>query len=152
MKQTDYESLSYRNKFIRALRAGVITLLIALLVVGPALWTWQMSVEKRRVFREAKNVVLNMNLLSPEFMAEMIRVTDPATGSGLSEEAEARVRSYSAAEGEIQLVAWDDRLNCAKAVNYRSGRYLVKYHWDRQEKKETWEIFFQTGQYESHRE
>lgn len=150
MNQTDeYESLSYKIKFYRALRAGIITLVVALLVAAPSFWMWQQSIEKRRVFREAKNVVLNMNLLTPEFIAETIPVADSTALSGLSAQAEERVKSYSGAEGEIQLVSWDKKRGCPAAVNYKSGGYLVQYRYDWREEKETWEIFVRIDQYDN---
>lgn len=152
MKRQDYESLTYRIKFFRALRAGAITLLVALLVLAPSFWAWKMNVEKRQVLREAKNVVLNMNLLSAQFLAETIQVTDSSAANGLSAAAEERIRSHSAAEGDIQLVAWDNAWGCARAVNYRNGHYLVQYQYDRQNQKETWEIFLCIDRHDTHKD
>ena len=53
----DYESLTYKLRLKRALKTALIVLLICIVVIAPALWFWDQSVQKRQILREAKNVV-----------------------------------------------------------------------------------------------
>ena len=59
----DYESLTYKLRLKRALKTALIVLLICIVVIAPALWFWDQSVQKRQILREAKNVVMNVELL-----------------------------------------------------------------------------------------
>ena len=63
----DYESLTYKLRLKRALKTALIVLLICIVVIAPALWFWDQSVQKRQILREAKNVVMNVELLGVEY-------------------------------------------------------------------------------------
>lgn len=142
-KIEEYEALSYKVKFYRAVRAGVITLLAALLILTPTLRFWQVSVARRQTLREAKNVVLNMNLLAADFYATGEPVRDAGRDSGLTEAAEQKVRSYSAADGEIHIVAWNAKEGHVTAMSYQQGRFLITYRYDVSTGEETWTTFWQ---------
>lgn len=149
MQKDDYESLSYRIQFLRAVRTGVVTLIICLLVIAPTFSIWQMSVARRQVLREAKNVVLNMNLLAAEFLASGEPVRDVGRISGLTERAENMVKSHSAADGEIRLVSWDMEEKYVAALSYQKGRYLVEYQYDESEDIKTWNVYMRIRHYQN---
>lgn len=143
----DYESLTYKNKAKRAARAALIILLICAVVVAPLLWLWMQSVEQRQALRSAKNVVQNMNLLGIENYGFDVEVIDKNRTSGMTEEAEERVVSYSGAGGEIHLISWDIANNRVSAMDYYEGRFLVHYEYDRTHDGGIWEIYWKVHQY-----
>ena len=105
MKTRDYETLARVNQFKRVVKVAIITIVICIAVLAPLLWYWTASIEMHTVFRNAKNVQLNSELLSVMLDGQQIPFLDNSRPSGLSEEAEAQIKSYSGAEGEIKLTA-----------------------------------------------
>lgn len=142
-----YESLTYKNKFLRACKAALIILLICLVVLAPALWIWDQSIQERQTLREAKNVVMNMNLLSLEAYGLGTSIVDKSRTSGMSKEAEEDVVSFSGAEGTIHLVSWNTGKNCVDTMSYQKGRFLVQYQYDIDNDADTWEVFWKIHQY-----
>lgn len=134
MKAEEYESLSYKIKFKRACKTALLVFILSLAVIGTTSWLWMQSIEKRQTLREAKNVVRNMNLLALEFYAFNAPIGDGSRMSGMSAEAEERIRSFSGADGEIRLIAWDAKNNRVAAMNYQKGRFLVEYRMDASKK------------------
>lgn len=127
-KDTDYESLSYHRLFWRALRTALITLMLLGILLPPGFWLWRRSMTGRETLREAKNVLENMELLGMELYGFDEPVADGTRESGLSWQAEALVRSYSGAQGEIHLGAWDAENGRVIHMTYRKERFLVEYN------------------------
>lgn len=143
----DYESLSYKIKFYRAVRAGVITLIVAFLVLTPTIGFWRSSIIRRQTLREAKNVVLNMDLLAAEFLATGTVVRDISRPNGLAKPAEERIRSCSGAKGEIRLIAWDAQAGKVTSVTYQKGRYLCEYQYDTADDTKIWNVYYRIKHY-----
>ena len=147
MPKQNYESLIYKNKFLRVCKTALIVLLISAVVLAPTLWIWDQSVQERQALREAKNVVLNMNLLSLEYYGSPTAIMDRPRSSGMVKSAEEEIVSYSGAEGEIHLVSWNTRKNCVDTMSYRKGRFLVQYQYDSTDDTDTWEVYWKIHQY-----
>ncbi len=148
MKTRDYETLTRVNKFKRAVKAAVITIIICIAVLAPLLWYWTASIEMHGVFRNAKNVQLNIELLSVMLDGQQIPFLDNSRPSGLSEEAEEQIKSYSGAEGEIKLTAWDRTTGSVMSMTYTEKRYLIRYEKDEGEENGEWTIYRRTHVYE----
>ena len=101
----DYETLTQKIKFRRLLKISLLTLLISIAVLAPALWYWEQSIQMRSAFRSAKNVLLNTELLSIQYSGLEEPLLDSSRESGMSKEAEEEVKSYSVVEGEIHLIS-----------------------------------------------
>ena len=81
MPKQNYESLIYKNKFLRVCKTALIVLLISAVVLAPTLWIWDQSVQERQALRESKNVVLNMNLLRLEYYGSPTDIMDRTRSS-----------------------------------------------------------------------
>lgn len=147
MPNNNYESLTYKNKFLRACKTALIVLITSLVVLAPTLWIWDQSVQERQALREAKNVVLNMNLLSLEYYGSATSIMDSTRSSGMLKSAEEDIVSFSGAEGEIHLVSWNTRKNCVDTMSYQKGRFLVQYQYDSADDTDTWEVYRKIHQY-----
>lgn len=145
---TDYETLSRKIKFRRLLKISLLTLLISIAVLAPALWYWDQSIQMRSALRSAKNVLLNTELLSIQYNGLDQPLLDSSRESGMAEEAEEEVKSYSGAEGEIHLVSWDKTECRVLSMTYQEGKYLVIYETDDKDSG-TWTIYRKTRQYEN---
>ena len=135
---SDYNSLSYYQKFWRAVRTALITLAVVLAAGLPAIWCWEQSVLQRQALREAKNILDNLEFMSIEYL-----------GSGLSRQAEAEVLSFSGAEGEIRQVAWlragTDQSVCG--LIYQTAGCQIQYRRDRAADDGVWEVYRCVHQY-----
>lgn len=147
--KVDYESLSYKLKFKRALKIALIVLIICIVVLAPTLWFWDQSIQQRQTLREAKNVVMNTDLLSMELYALSDGVVDKGRLSGMTAEAEEKIISYSGAEGEIHLISWNTKKNCVTTMNYQKGRFLVQYRYDESKDLQVWDVFWNIRQYDN---
>ena len=72
----------------------------------------------------------------------------PLTSYFLSEEAEAQIKSYSGAEGEIKLTAWDRESGSVMSMTYTEKRYLIKYEKEEGAETGEWTIYRKTHVYE----
>ena len=149
MSTTDYETLTYKIRFKRACKIGLIIILITTVVLAPALWVWNQSIQQRQTLREAKNVLLNMELLALEYYGFDSPIVDKGRESGMSEDAEAAVRSYSGADGDISLISWNTKKNCVTAMNYQKGKFLVQYRFEESDDSYTWDIYWNIRQYDN---
>lgn len=147
--KTDYESLSQRLKFKRACRTALIILIICIVVIAPAIWCWDQSIQKRQTLREAKNVVLNVELLAMEYYGFNNPVADAGRSSGMSRQAEEEVRSFAGVDGEIYLISWNEKKNCITTMDYQKGRYLVQYRYEESDDSATWDIYWNIQQYDN---
>ena len=143
---TDYETLSRKIKFRRLLKISLLTLLISIAVLAPALWYWEQSIQMRSALRSAKNVLLNTELLSIQYNGFDEPLLDSSRESGMAEEAEEEVKSYSGAEGEIHLISWNKAKCRVLSMTYQEGKYLVIYETDDKDSG-TWTIYRKTRQY-----
>ena len=148
MKTRDYETLARVNQFKRVVKVAIITIVICIAVLAPLLWYWTASIEMHTVFRNAKNVQLNSELLSVMLDGQQIPFLDNSRPSGLSEEAEAQIKSYSGAEGEIKLTAWDRESGSVMSMTYIEKRYLIKYEKEEGAETGEWTIYRKTHVYE----
>lgn len=148
MKKRDYETLTRVNQFKRVVRTAIITIVICIAVLAPLLWYQAASIEMHSVFRKAKNVQLNAELLSVIYGGKQTPFLDNSRPSGLSEEAEQQVRSYSGAEGEIKLTAWDVADSSVMSMTYTEKRYLIKYEKEEGAKEGKWTIYRRTHIYD----
>ena len=144
---TDYETLTQKLNFRRLLKISLLTLLISIAVLAPALWYWEQSIQMRSAFRSAKNV-LNTELLSIQYSGLEEPLLDSSRESGMSKEAEEEVKSYSGVEGEIHLISWDKAKCRVLSMTYQEGKYLVIYEADDKDSG-TWTIYRKTRQYEN---
>ena len=144
----DYETLTQKIKFRRLLKISLLTLLISIAVLAPALWYWEQSIQMRSAFRSAKNVLLNTELLSIQYSGLEEPLLDSSRESGMSKEAEEEVKSYSGVEGEIHLISWDKKKCRVLSMTYQEGKYLVIYEADDKDSG-TWTIYRKTRQYEN---
>ena len=145
---TDYETLTQKTKFRRLLKISLLTLLISIAVLAPALWYWEQSIQMRSAFRSAKNVLLNTELLSIQYSGLEEPLLDSSRESGMSKEAEEEVKRYSGVEGEIHLISWDKAKCRVLSMTYQEGKYLVIYEADDKDSG-TWTIYRKTRQYEN---
>ena len=144
----DYETLTQKIKFRRLLKISLLTLLISIAVLAPALWYWEQSIQMRSAFRSAKNVLLNTELLSIQYSGLEEPLLDSSRESGMSKESEEEVKSYSVVEGEIHLISWDKAKCRVLSMTYQEGKYLVIYEADDKDSG-TWTIYRKTRQYEN---
>ena len=148
MKQ-DYESLTYKNKYKRAVKIALTTLLICIVVLTPTLWIWDQSIQERQTLREAKNVVMNTNYLGIEYIGLGKDIADIDRESGMTKALEEEVISFSGAEGVIHLISWNTTNNCVAAMNYQKGSFLVQYQYDAKKDAGTWTIYRKIHQYDN---
>lgn len=144
-----YESLTYRNKFRRACKIGLITLAICFAVIVPLLYVWDQSIQERQTLRETKNVVRNMNLLAIQYYGLGEKVADVTRESGMTAKVEKDVVSYSGAEGRIHLVSWNSTDNCVASMNYQKGKFLIEYKYDSESGEGAYTIYWKIHTYES---
>ena len=144
----DYETLTRKTNFRRLLKISLLTLLISIAVLAPALWYWEQSIQMRSAFRSAKNVLLNTELLSIQYSGLEEPLLDSSRESGMSKEAEEEVKSYSGVEVEIHLISWDKAKCRVLSMTYQEGKYLVIYEADDKDSG-TWTIYRKTRQYEN---
>lgn len=147
--KTVYESLSIAIKFKRACKTALIVLIICIVVIAPAIWCWDQSIQKRQTLREAKNVVLNTELLAMEYYGFHNPIADKGRPSGMSKQAEEEVRSFAGVDGEIYLISWDEKKNCITTMDYQNGRYLVQYRYEESDDSATWNIYWNIRQYDN---
>ena len=121
----DYETLTQKIKFRRLLKISLLTLLISIAVLAPALWYWEQSIQMRSAFRSAKNVLLNTELLSIQYSGLEEPLLDSSRESGMSKEAEEEVKSYSGVEGEIHLISWDKAKCRVLSMTYQDRKSVV---------------------------
>ena len=148
MASNDYETLSYRLKFKRAFKIALIILLICIVVLAPAFWIWDNSIQKRQILREAKNVVLGLNFLGTEYYGLGKSVADKGRLNGLSAEAEKEIRNVSGAEGEMNLISWNAKEGCVTRLNYQKGKFLAEYCYDADSDTFVWNIYWRIQQYD----
>ena len=149
MKKQDYESLTRINKVKRLIKVALITLLICLIVLAPALWYWDASVEMRSAYRSAKNVLLNTELLALRYNGTGDAFLDSSQNSGLSLEASEDVRLYSGAKGDFQIIALDAGTNDVLSMTYREGRFLLIYEKEQGADSGEWTVFREVRKYEN---
>lgn len=149
MQNTDYESLTHKLKFKRACKTALIVLIICIVVIAPALWCWEQSIQKRQTLREAKNVVLNMELLALEYYGFDNPIVDSGRPSGMSKQAEEEIQSLSGVDGEFYLISWNTKKNCVTTMSYQKGRFLVQYRYDESEDLSTWDVYWNVQQYDN---
>lgn len=147
--KTDYESLSQKLKFKRACKTALMILILCIVVIAPAIWCWDQSIQKRQTLREAKNVVLNTELLAMEYYGFNNPIVDSDRASGMSKQAEDEVRNFAGVDGEIFLVSWNERRNRITTMNYQRGRYLVQYRYKESDDSATWDIYWNIQQYDN---
>ncbi len=92
-------------------------------MIAPALWVWDQSIQKRQTLREAKNVVENIQLLSIQYYGLGAPFMDNSRSSGMSRTAEEEIRSFSGADGDIQLISWNTNKNCVATMNYQKENF-----------------------------
>lgn len=145
----DYNSLSYHQKFWRAVRIALITLAVVLAVGLPAIWCWEQSVLQRQALREAKNILDNLEFMSIEYLGNGEQISDSRRPNGLSRQAEAEVLSFSGAEGEIRQVAWlragTDQSVCG--LIYQTAGCQIQYRRDKAADDGVWEVYRCVHQY-----
>lgn len=141
MKKQDYESLTRKNKFKRLVKVALLTLLISIAVIAPALYYWEMSVEMRTTLRSAKNVLLNTELFAIRYDGLDNPFLDSSRPSGLSEKAEDEIRNYSGADGDIHITAWSREEGKVLSMTYKEGRFLITYERERQAESGEWTIY-----------
>lgn len=149
MSASSYETMTYKWKFRRALKGTVIFLIICAVVIAPSFWCWNQSVVKRQVLREAKNVLLNMELLSLEYFGFQEALQDSGRNSGLTRDAEEEIRSFSGAEGDIHLISWNSSMHCVGAMTYQRDHYLMYYRYDETEEQGVWNVYWKLHEYEA---
>ena len=147
MQTQDYETLTYKLRLKRTIKIAVIVLLICAVAIAPALWVWDQSMQERQALREAKNVLMNTELLALEYYGFNKPIVDKGRISGMSEDAEATVRSYSGADGEIYLTSWNTKKNCVNTMSYQRGKFLVQYRYEESDGSYTWDIYRNIRQY-----
>lgn len=88
---------------------------------------WGRSIEKRRSLREAKNVVLNLELLCVEYYGREDMLFDDTRISGLSLLGEEEIRNTAEVKGEITMLVMDNVKQHVDGLNYRNEKYVVCY-------------------------
>ena len=151
MVESDYSNKYEQFKFYRTVKVTIIILAILLLVVAPILWLWDQSIQQRLTLREAKNVLMNTELLSIEYYGFNKPIIDTTRSSGMSSEAEEEVRSFSGADGMIRLTSWDEAANRVQTMSYQKGRFLVQYQYEKSTDTYTWDICWMVHQYDNQR-
>ena len=147
MPTQDYETLTYKLRLRRSIKIAIIILLICAVVLAPALWMWDQSIQERQALREAKNVLMNTELLALEYYGFNEPIVDKDRASGMSADAEATVRSFSGADGEIYLTSWNTKKNRVNAMSYQRGKFLVQYRYEDADGSYTWDIYRNVRQY-----
>lgn len=142
-----YESLIRKRKFYNALRIMVLSLIVAIVVLAPTLWLWGQSIEMRSALRSAKNVLLNIELLSIQYNGTGEPLLDNSRASGMSEKAEAEVRSFSGADGEVRLTSWNGAQARVLSMSYQEEHFLLIYNYSESEDSGTWTIYWKVRQY-----
>ena len=147
----NYETSIRKYEFFRSVKLAGLVLIIALFVLAPALWLWDQSIQQRLTLREAKNVLMNTELLSIEYYGFNKPIIDTTRTSGMSSEAEEEVRSFSGADGMIRLTSWDEAANRVQTMSYQKGRFLVQYQYEKSTDTYTWDIYWMVHQYDNQR-
>lgn len=148
MSDNSYDTLFQKLKFKRVCKTVLIVLIICIVVIAPALWCWDQSIQKRQTLREAKNVLLNLELLAMEYYGFDSPIINTGRTSGMTKKAEDEVRSFAGVDGEIHLISWNTKENCVTAMTYQKGSYLVQYLYDESEDSSTWEIYWKIQQFD----
>ena len=146
-----YDAYYRKSMFWRAGKLSLLIILILILVLAPSLWLWDQSIQQRLALREAKNVLLNMEILSVEYYGFNIPMVDTNRPSGMSQEAEEEIRSFSGADGIIHLISWDEGGNQVTAMSYQKGRFLVQYQYEKSFDTYTWDIYWMVHRYDNQR-
>lgn len=149
--EIDYETSLKKNSFISAVRVSLIILLICFFILIPVFWLWDQSIQQRLALREAKNVLLNTELLSIEYYGFNKPIVDTGRPSGMSQEAEEEIRSFSGADGIIHLISWDEGGNQVMAMSYQKGRFLIQYQYEKSDDTYTWDIYWKVHRYDNQR-
>lgn len=147
----DYENLYEKKKFHRTLKISLLIICCICFVLLPSLWLWDQSIQQRLALREAKNVLLNTELLSIEYYGFNKPIVDTNRPSGMSQEAEEEIRSFSGADGIIHLISWDEGGNQVMAMSYQKGRFLVQYQYEKSDDTYTWDIYWKVHRYDNQR-
>lgn len=125
--EKDYESKVQAMKSRNALRTGILTILICVLVVIPLIEYWEMTSQMRSALRSGKNVLRNTELISLEYFGLGKTICDLSRPSGLSAEAEKMVVSFSGAEGTIRLEEWDEKKHVVVRMTYIQDGFILEY-------------------------
>lgn len=147
----NYEAAVHRNNFYNAVKIFIVFLLIVILVLVPAFWLWDQSIQQRLALREAKNVLMNMELLSIEYYGLSKPIVDTGRPSGMDQEAEEDILSFAGAEGTVHLFSWDESISKVLAMSYQKGRFLVQYQYEKSSDTYTWDIYWMIHQYDNQR-
>lgn len=147
----NYEVAINRNNFYNAFKIFSVSLLIVFLVLLPAFWLWDQSIQQRLTLREAKNVLMNMELLSIEYYGFDKPIADTGRPSGMSLEAEDEILSFAGAEGTVCLISWDEDCGKVLSMSYQKGRFLVQYQYEKANDTYTWDIYWMIHQYDNQR-
>lgn len=142
-----YETLVQKHKFHRIVKLSLLTLLIAAVVLAPTLWLWGQSIEMRSALRSAKNILLNIELLSIQYNGTGEPLLDNSCASGMSEKAEAEVRSFSGADGEVRLTSWNGAQARVLSMSYQEEHFLLIYNYSESEESGAWTIYWKVRQY-----
>lgn len=149
--QDNYEYTYRKQTFFQTLWMVIFILLILIIALAPSLWLWDQSIQQRLALREAKNVLLNTELLSIEYYGFNKPIVDTGRPSGMSQEAEEEIRSLSGADGIIHLISWDEGGNQVMAMSYQKGRFLIQYQYEKSDDTYTWDIYWKVHRYDNQR-
>lgn len=138
--QTDEAQV--RRRFFWRTLCLVLAFLLAAAVLVPATAGFARRAKARVVFREAKNVVLSLRLLSLQYGAQQLELTDGRADDGLADGAADRVRETSGADGEVRVLAWDALYGRPVRLLYTRSRIQVLYTWDAAQDTEHWQVSF----------
>lgn len=83
--------------------------------------------QAHQVLREAKDVLLTLRLVGTTYYANGSLPVDMNRQSRLKKDAEAEVRSLTHAEGEFQILSWDENAYLVNEMQYTKGNYVALY-------------------------
>ena len=117
--------------------------ILLLLLTGLFIW-WQISTDAHHVMQEARDIRTALRLVGLEYRGLGSSVYDQGAQDGLAEGAAQKLRDLTYAEGEVDLLAWDESSGMPLSFTYRKGAYVVEYK--AQDRDHTisgkWEIYY----------
>ena len=117
----------YRRRIGDWLRRYVIELVILALAIIFGIVTTVITMNARRVFREAKDVRYALKFVGTQYYGNGTSIYDPSKPTGLAEGAAEAIAEVSTQNGQVFLYAWDEKESMPLRFEYRKGAYTVVY-------------------------
>lgn len=129
------------QKILRTSALTFLLIILILITLLPPVIHYGRKQEALAILGQAKNVEITLRMLSLDYYGQGIPIYSPQKANGMTDEAEAKVREMSMADGQVILLEWDSDRMRALDFLYSEGDYTVRFSYDVTEEQSSWEVY-----------